>query len=77
MSTHVLASVSISRATPRSTKLFLYFFGDSSGFGGGTGLRSAGLMGAVPAPTCSQGDSDSKFLRKDMVSKTDGTGMRA
>jgi hypothetical protein len=77
MSTHVLASVSISSEEPRSTRWFLYFFGGSSGFGGGTGVRSAGLMGSVPAPTCSQGESDSKFLHKDVVSKSDGTGMKA
>lgn len=39
-----------------------YFFSAGGGGGGGTGLSSSGLLGAVPSPTCSQGDKASKFL---------------
>ncbi len=38
-----------------------YFF-TSSTFGGGSGFRLSGLGALVPSPTCSQGESDSKFL---------------
>lgn len=41
---------------------YIYFFSSAGGGGGGTGLNSSGLFGAVPSPTCSQGDKASKFL---------------
>jgi hypothetical protein len=40
----------------------IYFF--SSLGGGGATWNSSGSFGLVPSPTCSQGESDSKLLRK-------------
>lgn len=47
--------------TSREYSMSNHFFA-SSGLGLGRGLSSSGLLGFVPSPTCSQGDSDSKFL---------------
>ena len=44
---------------------YIYFFSSGGGGGGGTGLSSSGRFGAVPSPTCSQGDRASKFLCRE------------
>ena len=41
---------------------FLYFFCSSGLGGGGRGLSESGRFGSTPSPTCSQGESASKFL---------------
>ena len=42
-----------------------YCFFVSSCLGGGKCLRLSGLGVVVPSPTCSQGDRDSKLLRRE------------
>lgn len=78
---HGLAMVNMTRMRQRRDYVlyaqlvcYIYFFSSGGGGGGGTGLSSSGLLGAVPSPTCSQGDKASKFLDREGSAKVQAGG---